>query len=577
MFLKKTPQKTGRIHLAIAEGYRKDGKNKTRTIQGLGYLDEYLDKYDDPIAHFTAIAKEMTESEKERSAPVQIIIHPLQKIDKREGKHRKNIGCAIALLHYNSLNIERTLRNAARDRRFGWDENAVMRLLVTERILKPGSKVSAFESREDYFFRSQFKKDDIYRALDFFAECKEAIIAAMNRKISEAGKRNTSSVFYDVTNYYFEIDREDDLRKKGVNKKKDKSQNPIVQMGLLQDENAIPITFKTFAGNTNDCTTLLPTLKELKRGYSLSDVVVVADKGINTADNIAACILDGNDYVFSQSIRGKKSTDALRKWVISDEGYEENDAGTFKKKSRQDIKKIAIKDKDGKLYDEVDVEVKVVAFWSKKYEVRARKMRFEIIAKAKDLVARPSEYNRKTHLGAARYVKNITFDKTTGEVLEDAGKCAVLDEDAIAEAESCDGFYCIITSKTDWSQDKIIDTYKELWRIEEAFKITKSDIASRPVYVWTEKHIEAHFLTCFIALTILRLIQYDTGFQYSAAAIIEEMRAMSGTAEEGNWWLFDHRTDISDELSASVKIDLSRKRMRLEEVKKILTQINGRK
>ncbi len=576
MFLKKTLQKTGRLHLAIAQGYRKDGKNRTRTIESLGYLDEYVDTYEDPIAHFTQVAKEMTKRERERSAPVKITIHPLEKIDKRESGKRKNIGIAIALSHYNSLSIERTLRNGARDRRFSFDVNAVMRLLVSERIIEPGSKYSAFENRSKYFFRSEFQKDDVYRALDFFAESKTSIINAMNRRIAEAKKRDTSSVFYDVTNYYFEIDKEDDLRKKGVNKKKDKTRNPIVQMALLQDKNGIPITYKTFSGNTNDCQTLLPTLKELKEDHALNEVVVVADKGCNTSNNIAACTLDGNGFVFSQSIRGKKSTDELRKWVLSKTGYVENAEGTFKKKSRQDMKKLTIKDDEGKVIDTVDVDVKVVAFWSRKYEVRARTKRAEVIARANDLIKDPSKYNRQTQLGAARYVKNITYNKKTGEILEDAGKRAMLDEKAIAEAEACDGYYCIITSKTAWSDDEIIDTYKGLWRIEEAFKITKSDIASRPVYVWKPKHIEAHFLTCYIALTILRLIQYNTAFKYSAASIIEEIRAMAGTADEDNWWLFDHRTDLSDELCASVGIDLSRKRMELEEIKGVLTQVNGK-
>ena len=576
MFLKKVPQKNGRIYLSIAKNYRRDGMTRTDTIKGLGYLDELEKQYDDPIAFFKNMAKEMTEHEKEAYASRQITIHPMEKIDKRQDGQRKNIGCAVLLSYYNSLGIERTLRNASRAKGFKYDPNAIMRLFVIERILNPGSKRSAVQNSNSYFFRCEFSEDDAYRSLDFFAECKHFIINAMNRSIKNAGKRDMTSVFYDVTNYYFECDREDDLRKVGVNKKKDRSKNPIVQMGLLQDSNAVPITYKTFSGNTHDCTTLLPTLKELKKSYALKDVVVVADKGINTSDNIAACTLDGNDFVFSQSIRGTKSTDELRGWAISDDGYSPNKEGTFKSKSRQDKKTITIRDDKGKAIDKVDVDVKVVAFWSKKYEVRARKKRAEVIARAQELIDNPSAYNRQTHRGAARYVKNITFDKTTGEILKDVGKHALLDEESIADAEACDGYYCIITSKTGWSDDRIIDTYKGLWRIEEAFKITKSDIATRPVHVWTPEHIEAHFLTCFIALCILRLVQYDSNFQYSASSIIDELEAMSGTNEEGNWWLFDHRSDLSDVLCANVGIDLSRKRMRLEDIKKVLTEVSSR-
>jgi hypothetical protein len=160
--------------------------------------------------------------------------------------------------------------------------------------------------------------------------------------------------------------------------------------------------------------------------------------------------------------------------------------------------------------------------------------------------------------------------------LEDAGKHAALDEDFIKEQERCDGYYCIITSETGLSEKRIIDIYKGLWRIEEAFKITKSDISTRPVYVWKPKHIEAHFLTCYIALTILRLMQKDTGFAYSVAVILDEVSKMSGSRDEDNWWLFDHRSDVSDELCKLVGIDLSRKRMQLKEIKEVLALVNGK-
>jgi transposase len=576
VFLKKS-HKDGKTYLSITKGYREGGKSKSRTVKGLGYLDDLEKEHADPVSHFKAVAKEMTERENEQYAPVAITIHPAQRIDKRQEGQRKNIGCAVLLAHYNSLSIERTLRNAGRGRGFGYDANAIMRLLVIERAFHPGSKRAALRRGPGYFFRADFTEDDVYRCLDFFAECKEAVVAAMNRAIALAGTRDTATVFYDVTNYYFETETQDGLRRVGANKSSNKPKKPIVQMGLLQDANAIPITFKTFAGNTNDCTTLLPALKELKRGFDLRDVVVVADKGINTSDNIAACILDGNDFVFSQSVKGTKSTDELRRWVIDEAGYKEGRDGTFKKKSRQDMKRVTIKDGEGKTVKGVDIEVKVVAFWSKKYEVRARKKRAEVIARAEMLVKNPSEYNKKTHLGAARYVKNITFDKKTGEILADAGKRPVLDEQAIRDSEACDGYYCIITSKTDWPTDKVIDVYKGLWKIEEAFKITKSDIASRPAYVWKKEHIEAHFLTCYIALTLLRLIQYETGFAYSAGSIIGELAAMSGTNEDGNWWLFDHRSDLSDLLCSSVGIDLTKKRMKLEDIKKVLAQVSGKR
>jgi hypothetical protein len=570
MFLKVTQQKNGRKYLAITKGFRKNGKMVQKSVKGLGFLDELEKQFPDPIAHFKAEALRLTAEEKEHTQARQITIHPSEKISLK-GTERKNIGCTVALLHYNASGIECVLRNASRNRHFEYDLNAIMRLLVTERILNPGSKLKAFENRDNYFFKCDFSDDDIYRALDLFCEVKDNLIAAINRFIEGSGRREMTNVYYDVTNYFFEIDEEDELRKKGVSKEHRK--DPIVQMGLLQDGGALPITYRLFPGNTNDCNTMLPVLKDLKRDYGLKRVIVVADKGLNCSDNIAANILDGNGFVFSQSIRATKSTSAFRDWVTAESGYKESPDGSFKSKSRQDYKTIHVRGDDAKMHEE-DVEVKVVAFWSRKHFERSRHKRAEVLAKAQELVKSPSSYTRATHYGAARYVKNITFDKKTGEVMEDTGRHAELDTKAITEAEKCDGYYCIITSETEVSDEGIIDIYKGLWRIEEAFKITKSEIEARPVFVWTPKHLEAHFLTCYIALVIIRLIQSDMGYGCSAGAIIDELKAMSGSRYEDNWWLFNHRTELSDMLCASVGIDLTRKYLQLGDIKKILAAVN---
>jgi transposase len=573
MYLKKTPQRTGRLHLAIAESYREDGKNKTRTVKSLGYLDEFTDIHEDPIAYFSALAKEMTQAEQERNAPFQITIHPLQKINRRT-ENRKNIGSAVCLNHYNLLGIEKVIRNAIRNRKFEFDLNSVMRLLVVERILHPGSKLKALKGASGYFFESDFTDDDMYSALDVFSVIKDKIVSSANRQIAKVGKRDLTAVLYDVTNYHFETEIEDDLRRRGV--AKNQRRDPIIQMGLLLDSNSIPINYKTFAGNTSDSKTLIPVLLDLKRDYGLADITLVADKGLNCSDNIAAITLGGADFIFSQSIRGTKSDQRVRDWVISESGYQANSDNTFKIKSRQDIKNITVTGDDGKR-KKVGIEIKMVAFWSSKYARRSKRKRDETLAKAKMLISNPSQYTKATSYGAAQYIKNISFDKKTGEIIEGTGQTLKLDYEAIAKAQECDGYYCLITSKLSMADSKIIDAYRELFRIEEMFKVSKSDIETRPLYVWTPEHIEAHFLTCYIALTILSLIRYDTDFKYTSSQIIEELQAMSGSREESNWWLFDHRTDISDELCKSVGIDLSRKRMKTGEIKQVLTEVNGKK
>ncbi|MBQ9000729.1 MAG: IS1634 family transposase [Eggerthellaceae bacterium] len=552
MYLKQIPQKNGRVKLAVYESYREGRRTRSRTVRPLGYLDELEAEHDDPVAWGRAVAAEMTEAKRAAEQAVTIEIHPAQKIDKRTDSV-KNIGCAAALAAYAALGVERPLRNHMRGSAAEYDLNAVCRLLVCERITDPGSKLSAWGNRGGYFFRAQLSDDDVYRALDELAAARDAVVSAMNKRISESGARDLSAVFYDVTNYYFEVDGEDGLRMRGVSK--EHRPDPIVQMGLLQDANGVPIAYRKFPGNTNDCLTMIPALSGMKRDHGLERVVCVADKGLNCSDNRAAAAASGDGFVFSQSVRGTKSDKALKAWVLEEAGYAHGSDGDggFKSKSKQGFKTVHLKASDtasGKAED-VDVEVKYVAFWSEKYARRARHDRERAIEKARKLVADPSSYTKATSHGAARYVKNLAFDKETGEVAD--GSALELDLEAIAEAEKYDGYYLIVTSETGWTDGKVIDTYRELWRIEESFKVTKSELGTRPVFVWTPDHIEAHFLVCYIALVILRLLQLVTGLPCSR--IRKEIAAMNCVNVDANWWVCSHRTDESDRLSESVGLD----------------------
>ena len=574
MYLHKSKRKDGRVYLAFAEGYRKDGKSKMRTVESLGYLDELEKQFDDPIAHFKAVCDEANAAARAERQNVQVTIHPLQKIDKREAA-RKNAGSAVLLAVYNALGIEIAVRNKTRGSKASYDSNAVMRLLTVERIINPGSKKSAWENKEHYFFRTAFSLEDTYRALDVLCGCKDKLVSAINRSIDKMGIRDTACVFYDVTNYYFEIDDPDEdegLRQKGMSKEHRKS--PIVQMGLLQDSKGVPIGYRLFPGNTPDPLTMLDVLSEMKRDYGQDRVVVVGDKGNNCSANIAALAAKGDGFVYSQSIRGTKSDAELKNWVLSDDGYEcaTNADGhvTYKVKSKQGYKAVSVAGPNGSKR-KVDVDVKYVAFWSEKYERRARKERQAAIDKAKRLVADPGAYAAATHFGAAKYVRGLAVDGRTGELLE-AASALELDEDRLAADEACDGYYLIATSETGMADDAGIEAYRGLWRIEESFKVTKSDLETRPVYVSRREHIEAHFLTCYAALCILRIIQVLTGGKYSAGTIAEELGAMCGTNLDGNWWVFDHRSDATDDLCRMAGIDLTRQNMQLKDIKAAFSQ-----
>lgn len=574
MYLHKSRRKDGRVYLALAEGYRKDGKVRHRTVESLGYLDELQKTYDDPIAHFKQVCEEANAAARAERQGVQITIHPQQKIDKREVA-RKNVGSAVLLAVYDAFGAETVIRNATRGSKAAYDANAVMRLLTVERIIDPGSKKGAWENRGRHFFRCEFSLEDTYRALDVLCGCRDKVVSAINRSVDKMGIRDTTCVFYDVTNYYFEVDDADGeggLRQKGMSKEHRKS--PIVQMGLLQDSKGMPIGYRLFPGNTPDPCTMLDVLAEMKRDYGQDRVVVVGDKGNNCSANIAALVARGDGFVYSQSIRGTKSDTELKNWVLSDDGYEcaANADGyvTYKVKSRQGYKTVSVADPNGSKR-KVDVEVKYVAFWSEKYEKRARKERQAAIDKAKRLIGDPGAYTAAMHFGAAKYVKGLNVDGKTGELLE-AATALEFDEDRLAADEACDGYYCIVTSETGMADGDVIEAYRGLWRIEESFKVTKSDLETRPVYVSRQEHIEAHFLTCYVALCILRVIQALTGGRYSAAAIAGELAAMCGTRLEGNWWRFDYRSDATDDLCRMAGIDLTRQNMQLKDIKAVFSQ-----
>lgn len=574
MHVRTNKLKDGRTSMAFCENYRDGKRTRTRTVERIGCVEDFPE-LDDPVAHFKEVARERTEAMRAEST-VAVELHMARKVDKRAEGERRCAGAAVAVAAYNALGVERAIRNSARGSGAAYDANAAMRLFTVERLVDPGSKLSAWESRRRHFFRSELSERDAYRALDDIAAARPAVLGAVNRAVAAAGGRDASCLYYDVTNYHFETASEGDgLRRRGC--AKNHMPKPIVQMGLVQDAEGVPIGYRLFPGNTVDCETMLPVYDDVRAMAGGGRVVSVADKGNNTSANMALLVAAGDGFVFSQSIRGTKSKAALRDWAVSGEGWRVTAADgagepLFMVKSRQDVKTVHLEAGDtasGKPAD-VDVEVKVVAFWSRKYERKARAERAKVLEKARRLVESPGAYSAATHRGAARWVKGVSFDEESGEVV--TGRSSEIDREALAEAERCDGYYVIVTSETGWSEDRIIDAYRELWRIEESFKVTKSELRARPVYVWTPEHIEAHFLICFVALVIARLLQRALGGRYSCGEILDDMAATCMTRLVSNIWVSDHRTDLTDELFALMGRPAPLKHMRTRDVKALFSK-----
>lgn len=566
MYLRKTPsKKTGRVYLSIVQGYRdpKTKKVKQKLVKGLGYVDELEKEFEDPIAHFKEVAKQMTEEAKKSARPLTFKFLANETIDT-SFTLRKNLGFSVLSFFYHQLRINEFFNNRQRSLDIEYSLNNIFQMLVYLRVLYPCSKKQSYEKMEDFFWDFDFEMAHIYRALDYYNFYKDDLLLHIHEMVHMKYGRDMSNVYYDVTNYYFEIDEPDDLRKKGVSK--EHQPHPIVQMGLLMDNCGLPITYRLFEGNTNDCETLMPALNDLKDDFGLGRVIVVADKGMNTGENIAYNILHKNGYIYSQTVRGANAD--LKKFVLSNKGYAETENG-FKIKSRVVPTDIWVTDVHEKRV-KVTIDQKQVVFYSPDYAKKARYEREKAIEKAKKLVG-ATKSGKLPIKGSLKYVMSTPCDKETGE-LYDCIELHSIDENKIKEEEKFDGYYAIVTSELDMPDHKIIDIYRGLWKIEESFKITKSELKARPVYVSTKEHIEAHFLICFVSLLLIRLLEMNTQHRYSTKTLIEEMKNITGTYVDENYYMFDYFNETIKDMGNAVGIDFSKRFMTLGEIKKILAQ-----
>lgn len=577
MHLKKARRKGDRVYLSIAENYREGNKTRMRHIESIGYVDELQSPTcPDPIAFWQAEVDRRNAEAKAQAAPVMVKLSSARKIDKKEDR-RIDLGAAVPSSYFHrDLGIWSFFEKKRTARTCAFDPCRILELLVWNRLSEPSSKKAAWEGRGRFPRECAFSLDDVYRSLDYLNANSDALIRHMNESLGRArGPRNKTRLYYDVTNYYFEVENEDageeGLRKRGVGKEHRPS--PIVQMGLLLDADGIPLDFEVFPGNRNDMTTMLPVMKKagLRPKGDAGDsererVIMVADKGLNTSNNIAACTLDGNGFILSQSVR--KATKALKAWVLSEDGYVESESGRFKIKSRISDKTLYITGDDGKRRS-VKVPIKEVAFWSQDFFERSRHERAKVIEKSRRAIER-GEVSAAQAKTPVRYAVDKPVVKATGER---ADHNWVLDEDKIAADEAMDGYYCIITSEQEMDDREIIEAYRGLWRIEESFRVLKSDFDARPVYVSRDEHIRAHFLVCYIALFIMRLMQKDTAYAYSATQISRALKNITGHHLDANLYFFDYRSDLTDALGRATGTDLTRQILTKGQIREIMGSV----
>ena len=566
-------------YLRIEQKYWDKEKKQPRTkhFETLGFVHDLQKQYPDPISHFREVVLQMNNEEKESNI-INMIVDLNEEL-QQDLDTRYNLGYAVIMKIYHKLELNRFFNNKARHESFEYNTNSIMILLTISRILQPSSIRRAFENKCNYFERFDFELHDVYRALSHYSKNALDCQRYISDQISEKYGRNTKLMYFDVTNFHFEIDKPDDLRKHG--KAKNGRPDPLVQLALAMDADGIPLYYKVFPGNTHDSKTFIPVFDDVCVKFNPGRVIAVADMGCTSADNIY--FLKGGDrdkringYVFSFSIR--RSSEKFKQYVLNQTGYTDRDGNLpneecdFKIKSRVDVRSIDVTTDKGTKKSYL-IDEKQVVYWSAKYAKKAKAERDEIIKKAFDIIENPKKHNKDTVSGAKSYIKNLKFDKKTGEIIEKEGNILTFNYEKAEEDAKYDGYYCLITSELDMPEHRVVEIYRGLSEIEDNFKVSKSDLDIQPVFLARKEHINAHVLICFISLVMLRLIQRETKYMFTPEQIITCLNKISCTLEYENIYLFNYRTYISDAIGKAFDIDFTKKRLALKEIKNTLALV----
>lgn len=502
-FLKKSVTKRG-TYLQIYESYRDKSRKQTvhRSIKPIGYLEELIsEKIPDPIAYYQAEIKRMNDKrnkELEEAKAKQI-----------EDDPTKNLGYFLIKSVFTSLKVEGHLNLLAKIASKPYDLNEAITSLVASRIVNPCSKIKTMEEVIPTLLEPvHFHSDQLYDSiLPFIGNEYERILEIINHAFNKKYDRKTSKTYFDCTNYYFEIDKEKDDKRKGPSK--ENRTDPIISMGLLLDEDTIPLTMKMFPGNESEKPVLRDVIKSMKEQNNITGrTIQVADKGLNCTKNICEAIKNGDGYIFSQSI--KKLSDKEKKWALLENSeiiWKEirDKDGSLKYKYKWCVDEFPYKVDDGTSRPTIiNLKQKRVVTYSPKL---AEKKKYEInklIEKAKELNA--CKAKKKEYGDASKYVSFLAADKE-GTILDESVVIATINQEKVDEDLKLAGYNLLVTSETNMHPEEIYRVYHRLWRIEETFRTLKSELDARPVYLQRQDSIYGHFLICYLAVFALRVLQ----------------------------------------------------------------------
>lgn len=525
------------------------GKSTSRIYKKLGKLSELSKELNTDRDGVMAWAKEQarieTEKYKKENESVSIALNPNIPI-KKDQQNTFNCGYLfLQSIHY-SLHLDNICRNIKNRHDYEYDLNAILSDLIYARFLNPTSKLSSFKYCHSLLEQPTYHLHDIYRALTVLAEESDYIQAELYRNSNYIHKRNTRVLYYDCTNYYFEIEQERGDAKYGKNK--ENKPNPIVGMGLFMDADGFPLSFDLFPGNQNEQLTLKDHEYKVINDFQCSQFVYCSDSGLGSKKNRLLNTTGGRAYVITQSL--KKLKKDVRETALSTSQYRKIGSNKFidlndlDEEDPEVFNSIYYKEIP---YDSNELSETLIVTYSPKYRKYQASIRQNQIQRAQKMITdsgKPKK-NRKNPNDPARFLKKQSFTDN-GELAED--EIWQIDQEVIEKEAMYDGFYAVVTNLDDDVQD-IIAINKRRWQIEECFRILKSDFDARPVYLRDDDRIKAHFLICFMALLFFRILENKLEYKYTADKIVDTMKKMNLTLLEGYGYIPSYtRTDITDDL-----------------------------
>ena len=532
----------------IAKSYiNNEGKSTSEIIRKLGTLASlsamlHTDR-DGVMAWAREQARLETQKYKEETedAVVMIPFHSNRLLDY-DRKKLFNGGYLFLQSVYYGLKLDSVCRRIRNRHQFRFDLNAILSDLVYARILEPSSKSSSFQAAKRFLEPPSYELHDVYRALSVLAQELDFIQAEVYKNSFFFGKRNNRFLYYDCTNYYFEVEQEDGMKKYG--KSKEHRPNPIIQMGLFTDGDGLPLAFSLFPGSQNEQKSMKPLEQKILQQFGCRKFIYCSDAGLASEDNRVFNHMGERSFIVTQSIKKLPAED--REWALDGKGFKRLSDG-----SPVDISRLTEEDRDGLFYKEEPYTTKklhqrLIITYSPKYAAYQKAVRAEQISRAEKMVASGSfKKQRRNPNDPARFVNRIAVTKEG----EKADVHYYLDLDKIAEEEKYDGLYAVCTDLLDDKVSEILKVSEGRWQIEDCFRTMKTDFNARPIYVSREDRIRAHFLTCFLALLVFRLLKREVKSSCTTCQLLEVLRGMefADVQEQGFTPVYE-RTLLTDGL-----------------------------